>query len=112
MGIGLQAIQLSPYHAGLAEQRFQRLLSVLSFVGRLLSPRPFGVRLAADPRMSSESFPSAMGMLHELLRRTGGFRTSGGARLAKLISFDIDGTLEVGDPPGSLTMAMVRRAKD
>jgi len=32
--------------------------------------------------------------------------------LAKLISFDIDGTLEVGDPPGSITMEMVRRAKD
>jgi hypothetical protein len=28
-----------------------------------------------------------------------------------LISFDIDGTLEVGDPPGSITMAMVRRAQ-
>ena len=25
-----------------------------------------------------------------------------------LISFDIDGTLEVGDPPGILTMEMVR----
>jgi hydroxymethylpyrimidine pyrophosphatase-like HAD family hydrolase len=31
--------------------------------------------------------------------------------LAKLISFDIDGTLEVGDPPGCITMDMVRRAK-
>ena len=29
-----------------------------------------------------------------------------------LISFDIDGTLEVGDPPGVLTMEMVRRAKE
>ena len=29
-----------------------------------------------------------------------------------LISFDIDGTLEVGDPPGILTMEMVRRAKE
>ena len=31
--------------------------------------------------------------------------------MTKLISFDIDGTLEVGDPPGSITMEMVRRAK-
>ena len=29
----------------------------------------------------------------------------------KLISFDIDGTLEVGDPPGLITMDMVRQAK-
>ena len=32
--------------------------------------------------------------------------------MAKLISFDIDGTLEVGDPPGYITMDMVRQAKD
>ncbi len=31
--------------------------------------------------------------------------------MAKLISFDIDGTLEVGDPPGCITMEMVRYAK-
>jgi hypothetical protein len=29
-----------------------------------------------------------------------------------LISFDIDGTLEVGDPPGGVTMDMVRRAQE
>jgi FMN phosphatase YigB (HAD superfamily) len=31
--------------------------------------------------------------------------------LAILISFDIDGTLEIGDPPGVLTMEMVRRVQ-
>lgn len=29
-----------------------------------------------------------------------------------LISFDIDGTLEVGDPPGIVTLHMVRQAKN
>src|SRR5258708_34649283 len=32
--------------------------------------------------------------------------------LAYLISFDIDGTLEFGDPPGGITVEMVRRAKE
>ena len=31
--------------------------------------------------------------------------------MPKLISFDIDGTLEVGEPPGSITMEMVRAAQ-
>ena len=30
--------------------------------------------------------------------------------MVKLISFDIDGTLEVGDPPGRITIARVRQA--
>lgn len=30
--------------------------------------------------------------------------------MAKLISFDIDGTLEVGDPPGYITIERVRQA--
>ena len=29
-----------------------------------------------------------------------------------LVSFDIDGTLEAGDPPGPITMQTVRRAKE
>lgn len=33
-------------------------------------------------------------------------------QLATLLSFDIDGTLQVGDPPGPITMSMVRRAQD
>jgi hypothetical protein len=37
---------------------------------------------------------------------------TGGPGLAKLISFDIDGTLEVGDPPGIITLNMVRRAQE
>jgi hypothetical protein len=32
--------------------------------------------------------------------------------LAKLISFDIDGTLETGDPPGCITMERVRKAQE
>ncbi|HAL48574.1 MAG: HAD family hydrolase [SAR202 cluster bacterium] len=32
--------------------------------------------------------------------------------MAILISFDIDGTLEVGDPPGVLTLDMMRSAQD
>lgn len=34
-----------------------------------------------------------------------------GYLLTTLISFDIDGTLEVGDPPGCITLDMVRAAK-
>ena len=30
---------------------------------------------------------------------------------APLLSFDIDGTLEIGDPPGIVPIALVRRAK-
>lgn len=31
--------------------------------------------------------------------------------MAILISFDIDGTMEFGDPPGGITLDMVRRAQ-
>jgi hypothetical protein len=36
---------------------------------------------------------------------------TGGARVVKLISFDIDGTLDVGDPPGPIPVDLVRQAK-
>jgi phosphoglycolate phosphatase-like HAD superfamily hydrolase len=32
--------------------------------------------------------------------------------MAILLSFDIDGTLETGDPPGGITIDMVRKARD
>ena len=32
--------------------------------------------------------------------------------MAILLSFDIDGTLELGEPPGGVTVEMVRRAHD
>lgn len=32
--------------------------------------------------------------------------------MAFLISFDIDGTLEFGDPPGGVTLEMVKRAQE
>ena len=32
--------------------------------------------------------------------------------MVALVSFDIDGTLEAGDPPGPITMSMVRKAQD
>jgi hypothetical protein len=38
--------------------------------------------------------------------------TAGGGRNDTLVSFDIDGTLEVGDPPGIVTIPMVRLAKN
>jgi hypothetical protein len=31
---------------------------------------------------------------------------------ASLVSFDIDGTLEIGDPPGIVSIALVKRAKE
>lgn len=31
--------------------------------------------------------------------------------MLRVVSFDIDGTLEVGDPPGGITLDMVRQAK-
>src|SRR5262249_31773413 len=76
MSLALQPVELRPSHAGFPEPRCQRLLSVLGFVGRRVSPRPFGFREAVDPRLSSASYPSAMGMVHALLRRTGRWRQS------------------------------------
>ena len=34
------------------------------------------------------------------------------SQLRIVLSFDIDGTLEVGDPPGGITLDMVRRAHE
>ena len=37
-------------------------------------------------------------------------RAREGCSLLRVISFDIDGTLEVGDPPGTIPITVVRRA--
>jgi hypothetical protein len=90
-----------------------------------------GVMAAAGSVSSWPAFNCAAGSLASDLRRTlhgdagaGIFRpwnlhpsvpniaNSGGSCVVKLISFDIDGTLEVGDPPGLITMDMVRQAQD
>jgi hypothetical protein len=47
--------------------------------------------------------------LHDGVRRV---VDTGGLCVVTLISFDIDGTLEAGDPPGLITIAMVRQVKD
>ena len=44
LGIGVQAIQLSPYQAGLAGRRLWRLRAVPRFSGRLLFPPAFAFR--------------------------------------------------------------------
>ena len=40
-----------------------------------------------------------------------GIADTGSAYVLTLVSFDIDGTLEVGEPPGLITMDMVRETK-
>ena len=55
----------------------------------------------------------AGGVYHASERRLDDVRQAPELRrvaLAKLISFDIDGTLEVGDPPGYITIERVREA--
>src|SRR2546426_2675280 len=78
--MGLHAVELAPCHAGLTEPRFPRLRSALGWSGRRVSPYPFGRREALDPRISSASCPSAMGMRHALLRRTRSWRRSASVR--------------------------------
>jgi hypothetical protein len=46
--LGLQAIQLSPHHAGLAEQHLLRLLCAFRFSAMLLSPSLSASGKAAD----------------------------------------------------------------
>src|SRR5215213_5016477 len=53
--IGLQAIQLSPYRAGPAAARPQRLRGVRCFADMLLSPSPFGSRSVIRPRNNPPS---------------------------------------------------------
>jgi len=43
--------------------------------------------------------------------QAGGDGAAGPATLIALVSFDIDGTLEIGEPPGIVTIETVRRAR-
>jgi hypothetical protein len=54
--------------------------TVPGWLSLLGSPRPCGGRSAVAPGSSYASYPSAMGMWHALLRRTGRWRPLGAAR--------------------------------
>jgi hypothetical protein len=64
-------------------------------------------------RALSARTTSVMPLYTALLRvpRSRTLDQSGGETTRPLISFDIDGTLEVGDPPGIVTIPMIRLAK-
>jgi hypothetical protein len=69
--------------------------------------------LASDPRrtLHGDAVAGIIRLWH-LFDGVPSMACTGGSGVVKLISFDIDGTLEVGDPPGLVTMDMVRKAKE
>src|SRR6516165_7483389 len=70
LGIGVQAIQLSPYHAGLAGRHLWRLPAAPLFGHALV---PSGFRLQVNPMAqepSSEFLLAAPGIQHRVPRRT------------------------------------------
>ena len=67
---GVQAMQLSPYRAGLAEPALQRFQTVAALPTCCFPPWLSPQGRSVDPRTPSESFPSESGILCRVTRRT------------------------------------------
>src|SRR5262249_12480549 len=80
---------------------------------RLLGPRlrlePCGRRRARAARAGPR--PARAALARPAPRAAGAVRVIRLPRFEILVSFDIDGTLELGDPPGIITVEMVRSLK-
>ena len=70
LGTGVQAIQLSPYRAGLAEPALQRFQTVAALPTCYFLPRLSLRGGSVGPEISSESIPTKPGILCRVTRRT------------------------------------------
>ena len=70
LGTGVQAIQLSPYRAGLAEPALQRFQTVAALPTCYFLPRLSLRGGSVSPEISSESIPTKPGILCRVTRRT------------------------------------------
>ena len=74
LATGVQAIQLSPYRAGLAEPALQRFGAVAALPTCYFPPRLSLRGGSVGPRIFSEFFPTEPGILCRVTRRTAALR--------------------------------------